>query len=296
MSEGLPAGWTIRIEAVWARVSTDDGRAWEITDSDTVRELRSAAARHTGSVPSSVSAVAIASVAEAAANRPRVRDDAGDATDTVLPDDLAPVVLPVVTATAFTATVARRRSIRHLGPVTLDDLAAVLTPVFHLAAFDTADDGAVRRFRPLPSAGARHPVVPIVLAHDVAGLDPGMWRLAADSQTLYRCPVDADALDGAWNTLIELAGLPHRPGAAVVLAVDAWATLSRYPAGISLVWRDAGAAAAMLTLVATDAGVGSCIVGTAGLLSNTALRTAGLHGALVTDMGAVVLGAVDLGP
>jgi SagB-type dehydrogenase family enzyme len=292
MSDDPLLALTIRVEADRAWVSTDDGTSWEVTDSEAVRALRTAASS-TGRRASRVSAIAVASMAEAAANRPRLREDAGDATDTVLPDDPDPVALPTVTGTAFTATAARRRSIRRLGPVTLDNLAAVITPVFGLAAFDTADDGAVRRFRPLPSAGARHPVVPIVLAHAVIGLDAGMWRLDADTQTLFRCTIDAEALDAAWNTLVDVASLSHRPGAAVVLAVNVWATLSRYPAGISLVWRDAGAAAAMLTLTATDAGVGSCIVGTAGLLPDTTLRAAGLHGDLVSDMGAVVLGAVS---
>lgn len=296
MNENLPSGFTIRVEGDGACLSTDDGTAWRVTHSDTMTALHAAGAHDTSSVPSRVSAVALASVAEAAANHPRLRQDEADATDTVLPDDPTPVALPFVAGTAFTALAARRRSIRRLGPITLGGLAAVLTPVFRLAAFDTADDGAVKRFRPLPSAGARHPIVPIVLAHDVTGLDPGMWRLDADSLYLYRCPATADVLDDAWSALVEVVELPHRPGAAVVIAVDAWATLSRYPAGISLVWRDAGAAAAMLTLAATDAGVGSCIVGTAGLLSDSTLRAAGLHGDLVTDMGAIVLGAVDFEP
>ncbi|MGW0454524.1 hypothetical protein [Gordonia sputi] len=56
------------------------------------------------------------------------------------------------------------------------------------------------------------------------------------------------------------------PPAAVFVVADPALTLSRYPLGDSLLWREAGALLMLLHLAATDIGLGSCVVGTTGLL------------------------------
>jgi len=54
--------------------------------------------------------------------------------------------------------------------------------------------------------------------------------------------------------------------ALVLLVAQFERTLSRYPAGAALVWRDAGVVAMALHLQATAAGLRSTILATAGLL------------------------------
>jgi hypothetical protein len=62
-------------------------------------------------------------------------------------------------------------------------------------------------------------------------------------------------------------------------------TLSRYPEGMSLIWRDAGALLATVHLVASDLGLSSCIVGTSGVLRTDHAGPLG-----PVDVGAVALG------
>jgi hypothetical protein len=76
-----------------------------------------------------------------------------------------------------------------------------------------------------------------------------------------------------------------------VLAAKFDATLSRYPQGATLVWRDAGVALGYLHLAATAMGLGSCMLGTAGVLSEGLLAACGVRGTLVGDVGALALGS-----
>lgn len=62
-------------------------------------------------------------------------------------------------------------------------------------------------------------------------------------------------------------------------------TLTRYPQGSTLVWRDAGVLLGYLHLAAFAGGLASCIVGTAGVLPTLPL----LHGAV--DIGALAVGS-----
>jgi hypothetical protein len=58
--------------------------------------------------------------------------------------------------------------------------------------------------------------------------------------------------------------------------------LSRYPAGGALVWRDAGVMLGGLHLCASDIELGSCIIGSCGLLESNSQST--------VDIGAVLVG------
>jgi SagB-type dehydrogenase family enzyme len=142
-----------------------------------------------------------------------------------------------------------------------------------------ADDGYVNTHRPAPSAGARHPLDLHLLAADVDGLPPGAWRFDP-----VRCDLVGTSLayKRALGTLGKVLD-SNVPPAAVVLVAHLDRTLARYPTGMSLVWRDAGALLSVLQLCATDAGLASCIAGTCGVMAD---RTA----ERVLDVGALLLG------
>lgn len=222
-------------------------------------------------------------------------------TDLVLPR--AAKVLPIdelIDATStgaeqsesFASVLARRRSIREYGPLSSSDLVRLLDQVFKLQCFADADDGAVRRFRPIPSAGARHPVVPLVLVEDVSGLEHGLWRLDTDGRRLLLVETDPAGLDLAWGKVLDAGQFDERPPAVVVVGARFDATLARYPGGSTLVWRDGGVALGALHLTATAAGLGSCILGTAGILDRNLLEIGGLVGSLVGDIGCVAVGGL----
>lgn len=254
-----------------------------------------------------ISAPSRAALGEAQRLRPRPNPAAGrNSTDTSEPEasfatvDVSAAARLVPSGDApgghertFTEVLAERRSQRAFNAPTMVQLAALLHRVFRLRGFDEADDGAIKRSRPVPSAGARHPLVPLLLVDDVDGLNEGLWRLEPDSATLHHVidTTSSTALERAWAAVMDAGALADRPPAVVLLAARFDATLARYPGGSTLVWRDAGAAMAMLALTATDLRLASCLLGTAGVLDSATLRTAGVVGELVADIGAVAVGA-----
>jgi SagB-type dehydrogenase family enzyme len=176
------------------------------------------------------------------------------------------------------ALLERRRSERRLRRPALDAIAAVLVAGARVLAEDKADDGYLRTWRPYPSAGGRHPIDLLVVSPDVDGLAPGAWWFDAWSCELVReANFDIGPPIRAAESII---------GSAVPAIVFAVAmpgrTLERYPNGMSLVWRDAGVVLQTLHLLANDAGLASCILGTTAI----AVR----EGA-TCDVGAVALGA-----
>ncbi|WP_411742598.1 SagB family peptide dehydrogenase [Rhodococcus sp. IEGM 1318] len=197
---------------------------------------------------------------------------------------------PATTVT-FSEVLERRRSVRTYGSLDAADLAALLVMVFALRGFALADDGAIRRFRPIPSAGGRHPLVPIVLVEDVVGLDRGLWRFDPDGQRLLQIHSSGQHLDTYWTRACAAGEFAQRPPAVVVLAAKFDATLARYPMGSTLVWRDAGVALGSLHLTAGSLGLGSCILGTVGIFEDDVFVACGVRGNLVGDVGALAVGS-----
>lgn len=204
--------------------------------------------------------------------------------------DLATINRPDRRSPRFDKVLQQRRSIRTYGRLNLVELVDLLEAVFALRAFAEADDGGIRRFRPIPSAGARHPLIPILLIDDVDNMPPGLWRYDPDGNQLLLVHPPEDELNREWSVICAAGELASRPPAVVVLAARFDATLARYPEGASLVWRDAGVALGTLHLAATSLGLDSCILGTAGVLTDPHLAACGIFGALVGDVGALAVG------
>ncbi|WAC92228.1 nitroreductase family protein [Mycobacterium sp. Aquia_213] len=205
-------------------------------------------------------------------------------------DELLPVTRAQPPQHSFIDVLSRRRSIRSYGPLTAASLARLLDLVFALQWSAPADDGGMRRFRPVPSAGARHPLAPLILIEKVVSLDAGLWRFDPDARQLHLVTNICDSLTRPWQAACDAGTLETRPPAIIVLAAKFDATLARYPAGSALVWRDAGVALGTLHLAATDLGLASCILGTAGILDGDLLEACGVIGNLVGDVGSLALG------
>jgi len=124
--------------------------------------------------------------------------------------------------------------------------------------------GAAIAQRPAPSAGGRHPLTLVVLASDVSALPSGWWALDPEAAVLRPS---------------------HAPPAAILAVGCPDATLSRYPDGISLLWREVGALLMLIHLASTDIGLGSCIAGTCAILHPVPSDASAL-----VDLGAVALG------
>lgn len=250
--------------------------------------------RTSAAVP--VTDTARAGYAEAVEMRPAPNREVGlGSTETMLPDPLFVIDLATIewshrSTPPFDEVLQQRRSIRTYGPLDFVELVDLLESVFGLRAFAEADDGGIRRFRPIPSAGARQPLIPLLLIHDVEPMPPGLWRYDPDAHKLLLVRLPEDGLDEAWDWACAAGELATRPPALIVLAARFDATLARYPHGASLVWRDAGVALGSLHLTAASLGLGSCILGTAGLIPLKHLAACGIVGALTGDVGALAVG------
>jgi SagB-type dehydrogenase family enzyme len=182
----------------------------------------------------------------------------------------------------FEDVLAARRSRRVLAPLDLESLAYVLASIGRVRDWSYADDGCQLTHRAAPSAGGRHPCELAVVVNAVLGIESGLWWFDALRCMLVPQPA-GDRVLRASEAVAAATALETGPPAAVFVVAHFQRTLSRYPAGSALVWRDAGAMLAMLHLAATAAGVSSCIAGTSGVLVRDGEN-------LVADVGALVLG------
>lgn len=181
--------------------------------------------------------------------------------------------------TALEELLASRRSERTMGPVALEDVARLLHSVCAVHFSHRGPDG-LESYRAHPSAGARHPLDLVLYAETVVGLSPGAWLLDAWAMKLTRLDiqVEMERVAAALRT-------PGPPPLTLFACASADRTLTRYPDGATLVWRDAGVLLGYLHLAAFDMGLGSCIVGTSGVVS----KISALPGAV--DIGALAVGS-----
>jgi len=150
-----------------------------------------------------------------------------------------------------------RRSVRSFRaePLALDGLGALL----HASAGVTATQHGMA-YRAAPSAGALYPVETYVIAHAVAGLEPGVYHYAVADHALDQ--VSAGDLRQAIADVGGGQGVLS--GAAAVFVWTAVVDRCRHKyreRAWRYVYLDAGHVAAHVSLAAVALGLGSCQVG-----------------------------------
>jgi SagB-type dehydrogenase family enzyme len=282
---------TLRLEGGGALVSTDDGDSWPLDERAAahIRDICGAAAELEAPAAPMLSAATRGALAEAQAIRPVTSRHCSPAPSAPLaaathePLALGPLVLS--DSRQFRDVLESRRSERKFEPPSLAQLATVLVRAGRLRGWRDAPQGAQEETRALPSAGACHPIELHVLTSGVEGLPNGRWAFDPLRCSLQRLDFPPEQEERAFPP--PGFTLPH--GYAAVFAVAHFQrTLRRYPAGASLVWRDAGVVLAGLHLCASDLGLASCIVATTATLGASS-RSA------VVDLGSVLLGQRPLG-
>ena len=234
-----------------------------------------------------ISAAALASIAEARDCRPLagpVPADSWGAASLARPGDSFPVTDLGPTG-PFAQSLAERRSHRRLGPPDARAVGTVLARAGLVRRRSTGTDGYPESSRPAPSPGARHPHVLVLVVLDVTGLMPGTWVLDPDRACLLPGAHPATDVTRALEAVADAMRTPEPPPAAVFTVARPALILGRYPSGMPLLWREAGALQATVHLAAADLGLGSCIVGTAGVLH-------AYSGDGLLDTGAVAIGTV----
>lgn len=167
----------------------------------------------------------------------------------VLPDPHGYQSLPLAEA------IEQRRSRRDYaaGPLALADLSRLL----HAASGIT---DPVREFRAAPSAGALYPIETYILAHNVAGLEAGLYHYAVAGHALEQLRL------GDLRTELVVAGLGQemlgQAQACIALSAIFQRTRWRYrERTYRYVLLEAGHIGQNLYLVATSLGLGACAIG-----------------------------------
>lgn len=175
-----------------------------------------------------------------------------------------------------------------VGAINVHKLVALLARSYRVQDVHGADGGGGGRWttRPVPSAGARHPFELLVSVTAVDGLEAGRYvfdphrvglpRLA-QAWTRYAGEVE----DAAMRASRANATAP----ATIVLVANADRVAERYSAPLTLLMRDAGVLLQTLHLVATDLGLASRILGSAGHITHD-----NDTGHLIADCGALIVG------
>jgi SagB-type dehydrogenase family enzyme len=149
---------------------------------------------------------------------------------------------------------AGRRSVREYtgDPLTLEDLSALLWA----AQGQTSPDGG----RTAPSAGARYPVEVRVVAADVQGLEPGVYRYEPEPHSLTRTH-RGDLRKDLAEAALGQAWLKDAPVVFVLSAVYE-RTMKKYgERGVRYAHMEAGAVCENLYLAAGARGLGTVLVG-----------------------------------
>jgi hypothetical protein len=191
----------------------------------------------------------------------------------------------------FDKTLRRRRSSRVLNATSLDQLGVVAARAGLTRTGARTERGNDVLSRPSPSAGARHPLSLAIVLSAAAGPDRAKarsWVLDPDFAVLRPGIHTQQSIDGALRALADALGMGRPPPAAIMIVARPCRTLTCYPTGMSLLWREAGALMMLIHLAATDLGLSSCLAGTCAVLHPIA-ETA----CAPVDLGAVAIGASE---
>src|SRR5688572_26821219 len=157
-----------------------------------------------------------------------------------VPGNLVPVT-DIGPTRAFASVLAERRSDRVFGPLDIGALGTVLARSGLVRSRWEGADGLVESSRPAPSAGARQPLTLVVIARRVSGLPEGMWVFDPDAAVLRRVRHGIGTPDHASAAVTAALRITEPPPAVVVIVAQPARTLSRYPTGLPLLWRETGA-------------------------------------------------------
>lgn len=217
------------------------------------------------------------------ADSPLLRRSLADLTSTTPPIP----VTDVGPSRPLSDVILDRRSLRQFhGPPTAEQIGLLVARAGLVRKESVDRAGVSTSYRAAPSAGARHPFEIAVAVHDVTGLTPGLWVLDAQAAVLRPGVLTKGQVEDALGHVTEALHVDSIPPAVAFVVADPRPTLTRYPRGISLLWRESGALLMMLHLLATDLDLGSCIVGTVGALCHDDRDPNA-----TIDLGAVAIGA-----
>ncbi|MFZ6654730.1 nitroreductase family protein [Undibacterium sp. TJN19] len=193
------------------------------------------------------------------------------------------VVLPQPTFSkqSFVDVISTRRSQRVFGAITEQDISKLFWLSSHAISKTPSGFGYDLSYRPVPSAGAIHPlhllILPVQAKH---------WQLYNSfTHSLIEIPTGMPA---SLDAIQEVSSyVQPQNGAIIWIAAEPGKTASKYENANSLIWRDTGALIAQLGLVATYLGLNFCSLGMTG---NSWARMLDQH-ELICGVGVALIGS-----
>ncbi len=157
-------------------------------------------------------------------------------------------------STSLEQALLKRRSVREFrdAPLALDDLAQLLW-----AAQGLTDRAG---FRTSPSAGARYPLEVSVLAGNVRGLPPGLYKYAPREQALRRVGADDKRL-ALSHAALDQPSIAAAPAVLILCAVYERITERYGERGLRYAHMEAGHAAQNVYLQSVSLGLGTVVIG-----------------------------------
>jgi len=193
------------------------------------------------------------------------------------------IALPLqdVTWPTMSAVLASRRTRRDFAPVPLSLLSTWLWHTMRTQATAPSPMGFAIEHRPVPSAGAIHPI------HLVLELASGQgWaRYNPQEHSLDVLPGDPTPLGALAAHCDEVVARGR--GQLALFVAESGKTNAKYADGESLVWRDAGILQGALSLAAEALDLNFCLLGVTG---NPWAQSLSEQGKL-QGVGAAILGA-----
>lgn len=156
---------------------------------------------------------------------------------------------------------SERQSRRAFVPLSIEQLNDVLFHACRVRSSWKAEGEFVASSRPAPSAGARHPIECVCLINNVEGVESGCWYFDPFALSLQRAKVPNSFLHHFNKLTSDVLHEKTRPPVVILFVAILEKTLSRYPQGMSLVWRDAGALAATIAMTAEALELAACPLG-----------------------------------
>ena len=157
-------------------------------------------------------------------------------------------------ASALDARITRR----SFSQVSQPQISALLWHTARTLQTAASPLGFAIEHRPVPSAGAIHPIHILVQSERTQG-----WaRYCPQHHNLQTVP-DADLLVRPLVELCEVI-VARDEGALILFAAEPGKTASKYESADSLVWRDAGVLQGHMALVAAALGLNFCLLGVTG--------------------------------
>lgn len=159
--------------------------------------------------------------------------------------------------TCFADVVLTRRTRRQFGPISQADLSSFFWLSCRTQKNAESDSGLPLAQRPVPSAGALHPIH--VLINQPS--DSNWWRYDPDDHSLNA----VERSDVLSELRFEADGLVEiGSGILLLLVAEPGKSFTKYEDATGLIWRDAGVLLGQFALVSEALGLNFCALGITG--------------------------------